>query len=168
MIKDNQHYYIRNRFDYIALINLLTRIRTKLEHTWNLETAHISARSIWTEDTKSAGQCFVTAYLLKSYFEELGIFDNVQIHDGTVYEKNSPIIFNHCWIEAHTSTASFLIDLTQDQKTNEKIFISSLSSNHANYHYETKKIYFITKQPSPEAMYRANLLKTIFQEKRSV
>ncbi len=138
----------------------LNNLREVFEDAWSIETVHKSVKYSHNFFSKSEGQCFVTSWIMKEIFEDKCIGKDFIVCRGTVYYKDIKIIEDHCWIEGKIGNKCYIIDLTQDQKTDNRVFILSkkeyLSSK---YRYVIRKKYISAIDVNIGAMERVNILK---------
>lgn len=150
----------KNIKDSVCLKNILIFLRKEFEAVWTLDTAHYSVYNLDGEIPVSAGQCFVTSWLIKEYLESIGFFNDISVCRGTLWYANNIIIDNHCWVEMNYGQQIMIIDLTQDQATSCKVFISSKKKSEAKgFFYNTENMYDDLTSVKMEAKLRVDILR---------
>lgn len=144
----------------ICLKNILIFLREEFEAVWTLDTAHYSVYNLDGEKPVSAGQCFVTSWLIKEYLESIGFSSDISVCRGELWSENNVIIDDHCWVEMSYGQKIMIIDLTQDQATSCKVFISSKKGAEAKgFLYNTEDIYNDLTNLKMEAKLRVDILR---------
>lgn len=150
-----------NNINYpFFLKSILLFLRRKFEDAWALDTAHCSVHNAKNKIPQSAGQCFVTSWLIKEYLEKIGFSNSISVCKGALWYAGNQIIDNHCWVEMNYKHQIIIIDLTQDQVTSYKIYVSSKEDSKENgYLYNTKVVYRNLENVKMEARLRVNILR---------
>lgn len=151
---------VKNIKEPLCLKNILIFLRQEFEAVWALDTAHRSVHNLSGNIPKSTGQCFVTSWIIKEFLESIGFSNNIVVCRGIVCYEDNIIMKNHCWVEMNYGQQFVIIDLTQDQVTSCKIYISSKKESEAKgFLYNTEKIYNNLENIKMEARLRVNILR---------
>lgn len=150
----------KNINESLCLKNILFFLREEFEAVWTLDTAHYSVYNLDGEIPVSAGQCFVTSWLIKEYLESIDFSNDISVCRGALWHKNNIIIDNHCWVEMCCGKQILIVDLTQDQVTSCKVFICSKRESEAKgFLYNTENIYDDLTSVKMEAKLRVDILR---------
>lgn len=139
----------------------IDQLRNRFESVWSKDTAHHSVYSLPKERlTPSAGQCFVTSWLLKEYLQSESEFNNIFVCRGTLRHRDNNIIDNHCWVEGRINNRNIIFDLTQDQATSNRIYIVPEDDCYKyGFIYIKQYIFDMSTSIKPEALQRVRTLK---------
>lgn len=146
----------------LIIEKLLSHLRCKFELSWANDTVHNSVYDNYFGGCcpRAMGQCFVTSWLVKEFLEY-----NLDVHDivvcrGHLRDNQKVIIADHCWVEGYISCEKFIIDLTQDQSTSNRIYIRSEQEyKKEDLLYKQYAVYKTLMDIKPETIIRVNILR---------